>query len=93
MVNCRSEAAKPSGRLRMPCGSWLIRSDRFWEPTEAMEEGEEYQAESRRGDHASALSFKDTVVLATRPTGPPRRSWPNAVSCGGREPRSSHRRT
>ena len=33
-----------------------------WEQSEAVGEGEEYRAESKRGDHASALSFHDTVV-------------------------------
>ena len=33
-----------------------------WESAEAVGEGEEYRAASMRGDHASALSFHDTVV-------------------------------
>jgi hypothetical protein len=33
-----------------------------WEKSEAVGEGEEYRAESKRGDHASALAFEDTVV-------------------------------
>lgn len=33
-----------------------------WEQAEAVGEGEEYRAESKRGDHASALAFEDTVV-------------------------------
>jgi hypothetical protein len=33
-----------------------------WEQSEAVGEGEEYRAESDGGDHASALSFKQTVV-------------------------------
>jgi hypothetical protein len=33
-----------------------------WEPSEAVGEGEEYRAESKRGDHASALAFQETVV-------------------------------
>ena len=33
-----------------------------WEQTEAVGEGEEYRAESKRGDHASALAFEQTVV-------------------------------
>jgi hypothetical protein len=33
-----------------------------WEQGEAVGEGEEYRAESKGGDHASALSFHDTVV-------------------------------
>ncbi len=37
-------------------GSWA------WEAAEAVGEGEEYRAESERGDHASALAFEETVV-------------------------------
>ena len=33
-----------------------------WEPATAVGEGEEYRAESKRGDHASALAFHETVV-------------------------------
>ncbi|QDU95604.1 ARPP-1 family domain-containing protein [Lignipirellula cremea] len=33
-----------------------------WEQSEAVGEGEEYRAESERGDHASALAFEETVV-------------------------------
>ena len=33
-----------------------------WEQSKAVGEGQEYRAESKRGDHASALSFEDTVV-------------------------------
>jgi hypothetical protein len=33
-----------------------------WEQAEAVGEGEEYRAESKRGDHASALAFEETVV-------------------------------
>ena len=33
-----------------------------WEQSEAVGEGEEYRAESNRGDHASALAFEETVV-------------------------------
>lgn len=33
-----------------------------WEESEAVGEGEEYRAESKRGDHASALAFEETVV-------------------------------
>ena len=33
-----------------------------WEQGAAVGEGEEYRAESNRGDHASALSFEQTVV-------------------------------
>jgi hypothetical protein len=33
-----------------------------WEQGEAVGEGEEYRAESNRGDHASALAFEETVV-------------------------------
>ena len=33
-----------------------------WEQSEAVGEGEEYRAESQRGDHASALAFEETVV-------------------------------
>lgn len=33
-----------------------------WQPAKAVGEGEEYRAESDRGDHASALSFEETVV-------------------------------
>ncbi len=33
-----------------------------WEPAQAVGEGEEYRAESKRGDHASALVFEETVV-------------------------------
>ncbi len=33
-----------------------------WEQGEAVGEGEEYRAESKRGDHASALAFEETVV-------------------------------
>jgi hypothetical protein len=36
--------------------------DLTWEQSEAVGEGEEYRAESQRGDHASALSFEQTVV-------------------------------
>ena len=36
--------------------------DMPWEQAEPVGEGEEYRAESNRGDHASALSFEDTVV-------------------------------
>ena len=32
-----------------------------WEQSEAVGEGEEYRAESDRGDHASALAFEETV--------------------------------
>ena len=33
-----------------------------WEQADAVGEGEEYRAESKRGDHASALAFEETVV-------------------------------
>ena len=33
-----------------------------WQQTAAVGEGEEYRAQSGRGDHASALAFQDTVV-------------------------------
>ena len=33
-----------------------------WEQSEAVGEGEEFRAESKRGDHASALAFEETVV-------------------------------
>ncbi len=33
-----------------------------WERAEAVGEGEEYRAESKRGDHASVLTFEDSVV-------------------------------
>ena len=33
-----------------------------WEQAEAVGEGEDYRAEAKRGDHASALAFEDTVV-------------------------------
>lgn len=33
-----------------------------WEQSEPVGEGEEYRAESKRGDHASALAFEETVV-------------------------------
>ncbi len=33
-----------------------------WEQAEPVGEGDEYRAESKRGDHASALAFEDTVV-------------------------------
>ncbi len=33
-----------------------------WEQSDAVGEGEEYRAQSQQGDHASALSFHDTVV-------------------------------
>lgn len=33
-----------------------------WERAEPIGEGEEYRAESERGDHASALAFQDTLV-------------------------------
>lgn len=33
-----------------------------WEQADAVGEGEEYRAESKRGDHASALAFEHTVV-------------------------------
>ena len=40
----------------------VAASDLPWEHSEAVGEGEEYRAESKRGDHASALAFHDTVV-------------------------------
>ena len=40
----------------------MAASDLPWEQSEAVGEGEEYRAESNRGDHASALAFHDTVV-------------------------------
>ena len=36
--------------------------DLAWEQSEAVGEGEEYRAESNRGDHASALALDETVV-------------------------------
>ncbi len=33
-----------------------------WEPADAVGEGEEYRAESSKGDHASALALENTVV-------------------------------
>ena len=36
--------------------------DLGWEQSEAVGEGEEYRAESKRGDHASALALEETVV-------------------------------
>ncbi len=33
-----------------------------WEQSAAVGEGEEYRAESNRGDHASALAFEETIV-------------------------------
>lgn len=42
----------------------LLRTanDLPWEQAEAVGEGEDYRAESKRGDHASALAFEDIVV-------------------------------
>lgn len=37
-------------------------TDLPWDQAEAVGEGEEYRAESQRGDHASTLAFHDTVV-------------------------------
>jgi len=37
-------------------------NDLHWEQSEAVGEGEEYRAESKRGDHASALVFDQAVV-------------------------------
>lgn len=37
-------------------------NDLPWEPSDAVGEGEEYRAESTRGDYATALSLDDTVV-------------------------------
>jgi hypothetical protein len=37
-------------------------NDLPWEQTKAVGEGEDYRAESKQGDHASALAFEDTVV-------------------------------
>ena len=39
-----------------------VVGDLPWEQAEAVGEGEEYRAESKRGDHATALAFQDTVV-------------------------------
>lgn len=39
-----------------------VTGDLPWERAEAVGEGEEYRAESTRGDHASALAFQHTVV-------------------------------
>ncbi len=36
--------------------------DLSWEQSKAVGEGVEYRAESKRGDHASALAFEDTLV-------------------------------
>jgi hypothetical protein len=33
-----------------------------WEQSKAVGEGEEYRAESKQGDHASALAFENVVV-------------------------------
>jgi hypothetical protein len=33
-----------------------------WEQSAAVGEGEEYRAESKRGNHASALAFEEAVV-------------------------------
>ena len=40
----------------------LPERPRDWERSEAVGEGEEYRAESKRGDHATALAFEETVV-------------------------------
>ena len=37
-------------------------NDLPWEQTKSVGEGEDYRAESKQGDHASALAFEDTVV-------------------------------
>ena len=37
-------------------------SDLPWEQAEAVGEGEEYRAESKRGDHASALALDESVI-------------------------------
>ena len=40
----------------------LLANDLPWEQTKAVGEGEDYRAESKQGDHASALAFEDTVI-------------------------------
>jgi hypothetical protein len=39
-----------------------IANDLPWEQTKSVGEGEDYRAESKQGDHVSALAFADTVV-------------------------------
>ena len=43
---------------------WLLGAtgDLLWKQADAVGEGEEYRAKSKRGDHASALTFADAVV-------------------------------
>ena len=42
---------------------WITDSrEMAWEPTDAVGEGLEYRAESTRGDQASALAYRDTLV-------------------------------
>jgi hypothetical protein len=36
--------------------------DLSWEPADPVGEGEEYRAESEKGDHASALVFEGALV-------------------------------
>ena len=39
-----------------------VAGDLPWEKADAVGEGEEYRAESKRGDHASALALDDSVI-------------------------------
>jgi hypothetical protein len=58
------EAGKTDQRPTVTDVEHLLRAvgDLPWEKAEPVGEGEEYRAESKRGDHASALAFEDTVV-------------------------------
>ncbi len=39
-----------------------VAGDLNWEQADAVGEGKEYRAESKRGDQASLLAFENTVV-------------------------------
>ncbi len=57
--------AKPTDRFASPADVQQVLAtarELPWTSTAAVGEGEEYRAESARGDHASALLFQDTIV-------------------------------
>jgi hypothetical protein len=42
--------------------SLVATADLCWEPTESVGEGQEFRADTRKGDHASALVFEGTLI-------------------------------
>jgi hypothetical protein len=56
-------------RVETPVQQLVAAADDLpWDHADAVGEGEEYRADSKRGDHASALTFAGTVVRGSMVT-------------------------